>query len=619
MPFVKAPVLPFNKRTEYTPKIVCGRRPNRKKGPAPVSTRVQGELPSLPDVPTRHASLAAAPPKTACATEIQSALSQRRDVLVHTERSFHPGALATVLSRRERTEHALVITNTRDAALIAAQEARLISKDDVPIIVAAGTRVPGAWRNPAMNANSSEKSVIVVATVRSLFNEFLTNGHGQTWFKKIRFLVVLDPAGILEVGAEKFFNRVLRVISPKERRKTVVLKRPCEDVILDRVNFLVNQVLRDKLKEVVWKDEDQYLVGESQVTGTLPDRNEPPDLHQQELLSVNVADHNGLADDNIEQSRFDGATSVSHVATSKPNSIAAESVEKGSESESAVLDKDVSGDTPKNETVSIHEQLMITDWATIYYTLRTMLQESETNKRTLVIFPTGRLVELYASMCRADGLTLQDLHKRTSSARRERILEWIFGTATGTVFSSDVVTSDVVLPQVDRVLQIGAPRSVKEYNRRVRLLSNGGTALLMIGQRESEVVVRELTESGHVLERCTEVGPSDVWQGEGVDMSARGRAYLSWISWWLLDRSRFGWVKRDVVDFVNRWAMDTFGEVPEVENRIVKKMPVRKMAGLRVKVRPPVPKIKVKQRKPVKKHMKRARPPVSQISEDTTT
>lgn len=513
-------------------------------------------------------------------------------------------------------------------ALLAAQEAKLIAPV-VAVVVAAGARVPGGWRHPAMNANSSKKAVIVVATARSLFHHFLPNGHGQSWFKKIRFLVLLDPAGLIGVGAEHCFNRVIRAITPKERRKSVVIKTMDDGPRPERVGVMIEKVLREKRTEVMWgnispisekpictDDTDHMdLDAPSEQEWLVPRFINHDVLHDIELTSERGADHvsplvesmDFLTNKHVmERSAEDQVGSPSNVLSGQPANDDAISADSNPSSKSiAKHANEVTQLTAKASC--IEERVMVSDWAALYHTLLTQLQESqhkENDERILVIFPTSRLVELYASMCRSDGISLQDLHKRTSAARRERALEWMFGSNRGIMFASDVVTSGVVLPRVDRIVQIGASRSVSVYENRLSVLADGGESVLMMGGREADVVIRELEGAGRDILVYRDFVEGGVWQGDGVDMNARGRAYLSWISWWLIGRSRFEWNKRDVIAFVNEWATQLFGEVPIVENRIVKKMTVHKMEGLRVIVRPPVRKVKNKVKKPVKKKKK---------------
>lgn len=664
----------------------------------PISTRPHTPLPPLPTKPARHATQASPPANTPAATALQKALQQRRDALVQTRRGQERGLISTTLVKRERTERAFIITTTRHATLIAAQEAKFVVCKDTPLIVAAGSRVPGGWKYPALNANAARKSVVVVSSVRACLHEFLLNGHGRRFLQRIDFLIVADVAGIVEIGAYHVLLKVLKAMTPKEERKTVVFLRPVKDEKKkEQVEKLMRFLLREKREVVDWQD-GNGINGSSVSTHS-------KDGQQRQLSSLNKV-YNGTArkgnmgnvildDENnafAEPRAFtpetggimgelfgidDGFAKTEDVTRSilsipEDEELSAESedwnailpdpfasVEQGRlranglkisntsvpESDEAIASGTDETQVPKTQPVDeppesvigvaepetpqdVREVAVVGDWASNYALLREMLSQSKAcdgegvSERTLVLFPTARLAECYATMCRADGVELHDVHRRSTAAKRERVMEWLYeNTSGGVFFATDMVTKGAVLPRVDRVLHFGAPALSADYVTRLAAVRDGGESVLILGPREADIVLSQLARDvGRMPQRhnngSTAADDDDddgekrerrasTWQRPELDDKARERAYLSWISFWLFRRSAFGWVAKDVVAFVNEWALQTFGHVPMVENSIVKRMPISKEHGLLVKKQePPSPRERKVLGKPKKKRVR---------------
>lgn len=720
MAFLTPPNLPIFQRPRKPPRIICGRRSKRKRGPTPVCTRPQTPLPPLLDNPERHKTLAGPPPNSESAVAIQKVLSRRCDCVVTTGQAYESGALATVLSKRERAEHTLVIVTTRDAALIAASEARYVS-GKTQIIVAAGSRVPGGWRHPALNANSARKSVIVIASVRACFHHFLLNSHGRGFLKKIKYLILVDAVGIVDIGAHKLLNRVLKAMTPREKRKNVVFSRASSDERKLAVEKLVGDVVRVNREQLQWysdelqerkepisikgvqdlrrRDGSMFFSAATNLEGNEnakyrlldkkslnagirdsaddnggPENSEeamfrilsmpstvresddecktfsasnvkdfdnkltrltaPEAVHRPNVKSSSTRDKRTIGNvvgspsphisEQVSEGLKDLAGGSNPMENNRPNPIVQNGATRdesnswpahghevddcNSEDDTDILsvpsDEQLHDDSLFSETTQplkienethserhVREIVMIGNWAGAYEHLRVLLENNNKNEgggRILVVFPTGRLAECYATMCRADGLPLQDIHRRTTPVKRERILEWIYNNDRGVLFATDTVTNNIVLPRLEIVVQFGAPHCIKGYVSRVQLVRDGGEALLMVGTREAGVVLKQLVDQKRSVER-QELPVGNPWQQPELDMKARGRAYLSLISFWLLRRSTFGWVTRDVINFVNEWAQQAFGEVPEVENCKLKKMPIYKKEGLKVKIHPPPP------------------------------
>lgn len=719
MTFLTPPSLPVLRHPRKPPQIICGRRSRRKKGPKPVCTRPWTPLPPLPDTSSRHTVLARPPPRSESAIALQEVLSRRYDCVVKTDRAYESGALATALSKRERAEHVLVVVTTRDAALTAACEAKLVC-GKTPIIVAAGSRVPGGWKHPALNANSARKSVIVIASVRACFHQFLLNGHGRVFLKKIKFLILVDAVGVVDIGAQGLFNQVLRAMSPREKRKNVVFSRISNTEKKLELEKLINDVVRVKREQLEWCSHEfkepkttftrdmqsaQLPVG-SMISNALINQGEntssscpSPDYNLSDTDIAGSPDDAGCSGSpeevmfrilsmplNTEVSDFQfksqsspnvkrtgcELTSLSNSDSIYPcsqmssderdadtsanvvNSSSfhiSEKLEKGHKhlfgtsratednGQNILLqgnlshkepmlrpydgleadDSNIVDDTDVSSTCSVeqsqvdaffpkrpHSQqtklenhnerrvreiVMTGNWAGAYESLRVIMQNNEKGergRRILVIFPTGRLAECYATMCRTDGLALQDLHRRVTPSKRERILEWIYNNDRAVLFATDAVTSSLVLPIMDIVVQFGAPHHVKDYVSRVELVRDGGESFLLLGTREADLVLKQLVDQKRSVQR-QELLVVEPWRRSELNMKVRGRAYLSLVSFWLLRRSSYGWVATDVINLVNEWATQTFGEIPEVENCKVKKMPIRRKEGLRVKVQPPPP------------------------------
>lgn len=222
-----------------------------------------------------------------------------------------------------------------------------------------------------------------------------------------------------------------------------------------------------------------------------------------------------------------------------------------------------------------------------------------------VFFPTARLVELYATMARADGLSVVELHGRSSTAKRDATLDWLAG-ASGVVFASDVLACGVIMQPLTLVVQVGLPARAT-FAARAALAATDGRVVVLAMRREVEAVRALLTEEGCMTETTEthDVPDGMVWNGEGVDARAKSKAYLSAVTYYTFAKNRFGGAKRTVVDMVNLWAVELLGDVPGGEKRIVKKMSVGTKHGLAVKpteVVPPNKHRRKKQRSGVKKN-----------------
>lgn len=592
-------------RATAPPAVTCVRSRRRKRGPTPVTVRPCPQLPISPTPPVRHTRTAVSKPvDTVSARTVMHILAQRQDVLILTEASKIPGGVATALACRENTEHAVIIASKRDDVLAAALETRAAARGAV-VIVAAGSRVPGSWRNPAMNANSSKKAVIVVATPRALFSHFLLNGHGRSWLKKPKLLVMLDPVAILTKGAKPQLSRVIRALTPTERRKNVVFVSRSENAKIQRdAVFLAERMVRRKRRVVIW-DDDSSPEDAANLS------KQYPDAFQHETEMSPFINHDGIDD------CFDDLWAIQSPKVTKsplvPDKIAPGiwtaskpctenytdcvstdiskpcSSENTRESSASPLSESVPGETEINSSQPSCSRLMVGNWASLYEALRDKLRSQALLTepcRTIVMFPSARLLECYATMCRVDGLDVVDVHRRSSASKREQAFEWLHQTEKAILFSSDVVI-DGVLPKIAQVIMVGLPTGgFSGYERRARIVDPGGEVWVMMGHREVGVFEDELRVAGVQLQRseCTGGKP---WSGDGLDMTAKSRAYLSWTSALLYERNRLGWIAKDVVSFVNEWATQLFGDIPEVPNRIVKNMPIKRIEGLRVVVTPP--------------------------------
>ncbi|KAI0562851.1 RNA helicase [Gracilaria domingensis] len=246
-PFLAPSTAPFQPPSKSTPARWTCRRPlhlkRRPKPPAPVSTRPPSNLPTkigdshitsfispAPDCPEAHA--------------VRSTLRSRRDVLV-----IGPGMkgkILTALAGRERVEHALIMVPTREAAMLAAKEAEL--RGGFKVIVAAGHGY-GSWKHAAMNANSSKRAVIVVATPRAACKQFIQNAHGPPWLKRVQFFMIVDLTRILSTGALGDLRKIIKRLSDKSRRKNILLEsRPLEGDLKE----MILDMVREKHEIVEW-------------------------------------------------------------------------------------------------------------------------------------------------------------------------------------------------------------------------------------------------------------------------------------------------------------------------------------------------------------------------------
>lgn len=683
--------LPTANKVVHAVRFTCGRRTKkRKQQPAPAPVRPIPELPPLPTLPTRHASLAAPADKQ---RELYKAAGKRRDLIVQTVEVHEPGSISTALDAgREITESALIVTTTRDAALIAAREAHLSCKG-ATVIVAPGTRVPGGWQHPAINANSRKDAVIVVATVRAVQHEFLLNGHGRPFLKKVKFLLVSDVTGIVDVAADKSFRRVLRNMTPKQNRKTVVFRRPSHELKHreEKLNILVDMLVRENKEEIKWHQFKQFegrrqntvtyggalklkfpsdgvfehahgrtgktscdfshldsiLHNIKDTKGKRSKWSENIDDITSRILSIpeeipggevdedvchdvpNISETTEIIRDNESNFSNDDMSSELEHSESELNDgketarfeVESENVLTKAASETICINpKSGSSSTAigvnsmlrAKEPKDITEKVMTGNWAGCYETLCSMLTRDDleqaddldegTTERVVVIFPTARLAECYITMARVDGFEVQDVHRRMTSSKRERGLEWLFNKKKANLFATDAILNTAI-PRVDRLIHFGAPSHASEYRKRLCLLGDRGQSVLLIADSYAELILEKLvygTNNGSKEIIHESARESDrVWKDERLDMTARAKAYLSWIAFWRLKRSLFNWNYREVIKLMNEWSVQTFGDVPVVPSNIAKKMQIRRFKQVKVRlIEPPAPRKSKTQRKP---------------------
>ncbi|PXF43963.1 DEAD-box ATP-dependent RNA helicase 25 [Gracilariopsis chorda] len=522
--FVVPPPLPSSSSPSSSPQSspparwTCRRPLHRKRRPKPPAPRPTRPLPSLPTAINRSYSaplIAPAPEKCPQAAALRSALSARRDALV-----VGPGLrskVATALAARERAEHALVVVPTRDAALRAAEEAALRGGFKVIVAVSDGY---ASWKRAAMNANSSKRAVIVVTTPRGAVKHFVNSGHGVPWLRKVRFLLVVDAASLLSIGAANLFGNVIKRLPHKSRRKTVVIEfRPLQQCAPRSAQFILD-LLRPNYQLVEW---------------TVPDQLHTHAMNKHEL---------------VEQLDLSSVLQKAHTACAKQR-----------------LE---------------HLVHLCSD-----------VYRSSQPCKMIVFFPTARIIECYASLCRQRGISIVDIHSNTSVANRERGLQALFDSQRIVVFASDTLALCPTLPHVDTVVHVGLPSHRHNYLRRVALLTKNASespqsqSVMLLSDDEYAFAVNSHT--GLALQLQRQQCPSShilahphIDAHAAVDEKARRKAYVSWLCFHNTVRNRMGWSKERMVQVANDWALNTFGHVPVLTKKDSSRVKLWKVPGLQV-------------------------------------
>lgn len=376
-----------------------------------------------------------------------------------------------------------------------------------------------SWAFPDINANSATRSVIVVGTPRAVAARFCRSQHGRNWLEKVRFLVMVDVDGMFEVGCDKEMRMLLKAMREKRLRKNVVVAMREPE---GKVNAVVESLLREKCGVVRW---------EGEVRGWVKVREE---VEKEETESEDIG----------------------------------KKVKLGTRKEIAV--------------VGSHRGVA----GTLLNELRPQMKK-DGRRRVIVFFATARLAECYSGLGRAAGLKIVDLTGKSSTGKKIRELETFHLAEKGIIFSSDVVTRDAVLEEVDCVIQVGLPQTKEQYRSRIALLGEGGDdryAMLIISDIEQETLKRELIlgegtewhESGKEGEDWRVEGKSEIWNANG-----KRRAYESWLGYYRHCRRRLGWTRPELVAHGNNWAEQVLGEVPVLEKKVVDRLFLRDVAGIR--------------------------------------
>lgn len=216
----------------------------------------------------------------------------------------------------------------------------------------------------------------------------------------------------------------------------------------------------------------------------------------------------------------------------------------------------------------------------------------EGKRKVIVFFATARLAECYAEIGRAGGFKVVDLTAKSSVGKRMRELETFHLEEKGVLFSSDLLTKDAVLTAVDCVVQVGLPQTKEQYRSRVALLGEGGEdryAMLIIADVEQETVKREL-ELEEGVEWCEYKEEGGDWRAEGKseiwDENGMRRGYESWLAYYRHCRKRLGWTRPELVAHGNDWAEQVLGGVPILEKKVINRLYLRDVVGIRA----PIPK-----------------------------
>eukprot|EP00178_Gracilaria_changii_P017706 TRINITY_DN504_c0_g1_i1.p2 TRINITY_DN504_c0_g1~~TRINITY_DN504_c0_g1_i1.p2 ORF type:complete len:529 (+),score=72.48 TRINITY_DN504_c0_g1_i1:2698-4284(+) len=515
VPLLAPTASPFQSPSYSTPARWTCRRPLRRKRrpkpPAPVSTRPPTALPS--EIGDAHITSFVSPaPDGPEARAVRSTLRSRRDVVI-----IGPGLngkILAALAGRERTEHALIIVPTREAALLAAAEAEL--RGGFKVIVAAGEGF-GSWKHAALNANSSKRAVIVVCTPRGAVKQFVQNPHGPQWLKRVQFFVLVDLTHIISTGALASLRNVMKRLSDRSRRKNILLEvRSLEG----DVEKMAMETVREKHEVVHWAQQVEANV---------------QTMTEQEIVAK---------------------------------------VDYGIVHQKAMVG------SPKQR---LEELVKMTE---------SVLKKSGVYKM-IVFFPAARVIECYANLCRERGLNVIDVHSQTSIANRQRALQVFFETERAVIFASDTLATCPTLPPIDSVVHMDIPSQKDQYFRRIALLTQNVekgknlSSVILLGEDEFRTVICKDGNFALELER-EEIAKLDEkhFTTNVLDEKARRRAYVSRLSFYNALRRKIGWSKAQMVEEVNEWAKETFGEIPTLGKKDVNRVRLWKVHGLQTVQKP---------------------------------
>mmetsp|Transcript_34791 Transcript_34791/g.68462 ORF Transcript_34791/g.68462 Transcript_34791/m.68462 type:complete len:629 (-) Transcript_34791:14-1900(-) len=231
------------------------------------------------------------------------------------------------------------------------------------------------------------------------------------------------------------------------------------------------------------------------------------------------------------------------------------------------------------------------------------------NHKIVVFFPTARLVGFFASFFNVGlGIEVIEIHSKKSQGFRNKASDKFRKAKRGVLFTSDVSARGVDYPDVTYVLQFGIPESRDQYIHRLGRTGRAGKAgkgLLVLAPFESKFVselkgldipvnkeVSKMIENPVGEEVMNTIGPvfKLIRENDEVLTKSATLAYLAIIGYYRGNMKRTALrSSEELVAVANEYSKYMgLPEIPGIQKRLVSKMGLTGVHGLRITNKPDI-------------------------------
>ncbi|CAI5504603.1 unnamed protein product [Closterium sp. Naga37s-1] len=256
---------------------------------------------------------------------------------------------------------------------------------------------------------------------------------------------------------------------------------------------------------------------------------------------------------------------------------------------------DVVGEEDADTNIQVRQEHLVVpleEQLTTMYTLLLQHCQEQPDYKVLVFSVTAKMTAFYAALFASllPGATILEIHSRKSQAHRTRV-SGEFRAAKGRVvmFTSDVSARGVDYPDVSLVLQVGLPADRAQYIHRLGRTGRAGKeghGVLLLSPWEKPFLPKL---AGLPITPHKPLDPLSA-QNEHklnealsrVETAAKDQAYVAFLGYYNSNLRLLKWTPQMLVATGNEFAeLMQCPEQPAIEPRLLGKMGLRKVAGIR--------------------------------------
>ncbi|CAI7865234.1 unnamed protein product [Closterium sp. NIES-53] len=256
---------------------------------------------------------------------------------------------------------------------------------------------------------------------------------------------------------------------------------------------------------------------------------------------------------------------------------------------------DVVGEEDADTNIQVRQEHLVVpleEQLTTMYTLLLHHCQEQPDYKVLVFSVTAKMTAFYAALFASllPGATILEIHSRKSQAHRTRV-SGEFRAAKGRVvmFTSDVSARGVDYPDVSLVLQVGLPADRAQYIHRLGRTGRAGKeghGVLLLSPWEKPFLPRL---AGLPITPHKPLDPLSAQYEHKlnealsrVETSAKEQAYVAFLGYYNSNLRVLKWTPQILVATGNEFAeLMQCPEQPAIEPRLLGKMGLRKVAGIR--------------------------------------